>query len=190
MKKEKNKKWGVIIFTLFISLTMILSIFAIVLDNQSTSLKYNGFKFLQTNDGYKVNVNGVAYTFQYYPTQLENFNLSQNTNDILSNSVAIAILFDPNSTLDDLMYIDYARFNFDDRTDKPIYFGITQESETYLFPVLSCDNATAEVPFIVFNISTETSIVQDNNCIILNAKLLEIMAVEERISYQMLGVMK
>lgn len=190
MRKEKNKKIGVIIVTVFIALTMVLSIFAIVLDNQNNSLKYNGYKFLQSNEGYKVKVNDKTYTFQYYPTQLENFNFSQNANDVLSNSVAIAILFDPNSTQDDLTYIDYARFNFDDRTDKPVYFGVTQESETYLFPVLSCDNATAEIPFLVFNISTETSIVQENNCIILNARLLEIMAVEERVSYQMLGVMK
>jgi hypothetical protein len=190
MRKEKNKKIGVIIFTLFISLTMILSIFAIVLDNQDNSLKYNGFKFSLTNDGYRVKINNTTDTFQYYPAELENFNLSQSTKDLLSNSVAVALLFDPNSTVDDLSYIDYARFNFDNVIDKPVYFGITQESEGYTLPVLTCENATAEIPFIVFNSSSETSIVENNNCIILNAKLKEILAVEERIAYQMLGVMK
>lgn len=190
MRKKEPKRWGVIIVTSFIALLMILSIFAIVLDNQSNNLKYNGFKFSLTNDGYKVNINDKMYTFRNYPSELENFNLSQNTKDLLAKSEAIALVFDPNSSVDDLTYIDFARFSFDEKIDKPIYFAVTQESETYLFPVLTCDNATSEIPFIYFNISSETSIVEQNNCIILNAKLIEIVDVQERIAYQMLGVMK
>lgn len=190
MRKKEPKRWGVILVTLFIAFSMIISIFAIVLDNQSNNLKYNSFKFSLTTDGYKVKINDKVHTFQYYPSELENFNLSQNTKDLLSKSIAIALVFDPNSSQDDLMYIDYARFSFDERTDKPVYFAVTEESDNYLFPVLTCNNATAEIPFILFNISTETSIVEQGNCIILNAKLREILALEERISYQMLGVMK
>lgn len=190
MRKKEPRRWGSIIVTLFIALSMILSIFAIVLDNQSNQLKYNGYKFSLTNEGYKVKINGRVHTFQYYPSQLESFNLSDDTKKMLSESVALAMLFSPNLTADDLSYIDYSRFDFDDKIDKPVYFAITEESESYLLPILSCENATSEVPFLFFNISTDTSIVQNGNCIIMNAKLMDIIALEERISYQMLGVMR
>ncbi|GIU69929.1 MAG: hypothetical protein KatS3mg002_1165 [Candidatus Woesearchaeota archaeon] len=190
MKKNRSKKWGIIFITLLISLSMILSIFAIVIDNQSTQQKYNGYKYIITNEGYKFKINKTIYTFQFHPTQLENINMSQDSKNILSNSMAIVMLFNPNSTLDDLTYIDYARFDFQEKSGKTVYFAITTESDKYLLPVLSCDNATAEVPFIFFNISTDTSIVNEGNCIILNAKLREILSVEERLTYQILGIMK
>lgn len=190
MRKREPKRWGVILVTLFIALSMVLSIFAIVLDNQSNQLKYNGHKFSLTAEGYKVKVDNKVYTFRNYPSQLESFNFSDNSKNLLSKSVAIAMLFNPNLTVDDLSYIDYARFDFDDKIDKPIYFAISEDSESYLLPVLSCENATSEMPFLIFNISAETSIVEDGNCIIMNAKLMNIIALEERIAYQMLGVMK
>ena len=169
---------------------MILSIFAIVLDNQNNQLKYNGYKFSLTNEGYKVKVNDKIHTFKYYPSQLEIFNLSDDTKKLLSESVALAMVFNPNSSIDDLAYIDYARFSFDEKIDKPVYFALTKESESYSLPVLGCENATSEIPFLLFNISTDTSIFTDGNCIVLNAKLLDIIAVEERIAYQMLGIMR
>ncbi len=190
MRKKEPKRWGVILVTLFIALSMILSIFAIVLDNQSNQLKYNGYKFSLTTEGYKVKVDDRVHTFRNYPSQLESFNFSDSSKNLLSESVAIAMLFNPNLTVDDLSYIDYSRFDFDDKIDKPVYFAVTEESESYLLPVLGCENATSEIPFLVFNMSTETSIVEDGNCIIMNAKLMDIIALEERIAYQMLGVMR
>lgn len=190
MRKEKSKKIGVILITVFIALSMILSIFAIVLDNQGNNLKYNDYKFSLTDSGYKVKINDKFYVFQYFPTELENYNLTQDIKDMLTNSQALAVFFDPNSTQDDLTYIDYARFNLDDSINKPLYFGIISESETYLLPILSCENATAIIPFIFLNISSEASISKQDNCIVLNARFRDMIALQERISYHMLGVMK
>lgn len=189
MRKKEPKKWGIILITLFMTLSMVFSIFAIFIGNQSNQLKYNGFKFTLTNEGYKVKVGDRFHTFSNYPSHLERFNFSDDSKKLLSESVAIAMIFNPNLTIDDLSYIDYARFDFDDKIDKPVYFAITEESESYLLPVLDCKNATSEIPFLVFNISTDTSIVEDGNCIVMNAKLMDIIALEERIAYQMLGVM-
>lgn len=190
MRNKEQKKWGVIIITIFIALSMVLSIFAIVLDNQSNQQKYNGYKFFITNEGYKFKVNEKLYTFQYHPLQLESINLTDDSKELLSNSMAIGILFDPNSSIDDLTYIDYARFDFQEKSGKQIYFAITRESENYILPVLSCENSTKELPFILFNISSDVSIVRKNSCIIINSKLRDIIATEERISYYMLGIMK
>lgn len=189
MKKEKKKIGGILV-TLFIALSMIVSIFAIVLDNQGHDLVYNKYKFSLIDTGYRVKVNDKLYTFQYFPAELETYNLSQQTKDTITNSQGLAILFDPNSSQDDLTYIDYSRFSLDEAITKPVYFAITSESAIYQFPVLSCENSTKEVPFIFFNISSVSSIEQYGNCIVLNARLREIIAVQERIAYQELGIMK
>ncbi|MGV8150711.1 MAG: hypothetical protein ACP5NV_03220 [Candidatus Woesearchaeota archaeon] len=190
MRKEKPRKIGIILITLFIALSMILSIFAIVLDNQGNNLKYNNQKFTITDTGYKTKINDKFYTFQHFPSELERINLSKDTVDLIKNSQAIAIFFDPTASLDDLTYIDYSRFAFDEAIDVPVYFGVTQESDTYALPVISCANATFEMPFILINVSDDTGIKRDGNCIIMNAKLRETIALEERIVYQIFGIMK
>lgn len=191
MRKEKSNKTGIILITIFLALSMILSIFAIVIDNPDNGSKYNGYKFTVAQDGYKVKYNDKFYTFTNHPLQLEAFNLSSDTKQLLTSSQAIAVIFDPNASQQDLEFIDYARFNLESKADKPIYFAVTQESETYaMLPVLSCENATSQIPFIYFNLTTEPSISQVDNCIIVNGKLSDVVALEERIAYQMMGIMK
>lgn len=189
MKNKEPKKWGIILITVFIAFSMILSIFAIVLDNQGSQIKYNNYKFTPTNEGYKVKIDNKWFTFQYYPGQLENIYVDDTIKNDLKNNMAYVILFNPLENSEYLQYIDFARFDFDSKIDTQVYFAITNESDKYLLPVLSCNNATAENPFLFFNIDDNTSITKNNNCIILNAKGTDIIALEERIVYIILGVM-
>jgi hypothetical protein len=60
-------------------------------------------------------------------------------------------------------------------------------------PVLSCENASFEVPFIIINNSDNTSIVFDkdnNNCIIMNARLREVIAAKDRMVYLLNDIME
>ena len=190
MKKEKSKKTFIIVITTFIALSMIVSIFAVVVDNQGSKLEYNNQKFTLTEQGYKTKINGNYYIFQYFPAEIESITLTPEAKSLLDNSQGLIVLFDPNADSENLLYLDFARFSMDEKLDRQIFFAVTNESAAYALPVLSCQNATSSLPIIYFNLSTEVSVTNDGSCIIANAKLREILGVEERMVYHMLGVME
>jgi len=196
MKNRKdNKKMLVIIFAIIVTLSMVGSIFGIILDNyQTNKIKYGKYSFTSTNAGtYNVKINGKMMTFQYFPSELERIPFDAGIKDKLLNSQAFVLLFDPVQSNDSLQFIDLMRYELPNQISKQVIFGITRESDKYIMPVLSCDNATATVPFVIVHDSINTSITFDplnNNCIIMNARLLDVIAAQDRMVYTLNGVMQ
>jgi hypothetical protein len=213
MKKdnyEKRKKRISIIFTVGIAIIMVASIFAIVIDNQSQGLpQYNKHSFVLTNaneltgtNGYKTKINGTFQEFYYYPSDLERINLSSNIITTIKNGQGIGFIFNPEENLtDNLQYIDVIRYELQSQIDKPVYFGITQNSSKYdlpvatkySLPIVDCDSATAQFPLILINTSLDTSFIESTNnpnCIIMNAKLRELLAAKDRLVYSYYDIMK
>lgn len=195
MKRKEKKNFYVIALAVLITISMIGSIFAIVLDNyQSNNIKYGKYSFVVTNTGtYKVKVNGQFMEFTYFPSDLERIPLDSRVKEKLSNSAAFAIIFDPVESNQSLEFVDYVRYEIQNQVQKQVFFGITQESERYLLPVLGCDNATAAVPLILIVNSDNTSIAIDKdneNCILMNARLRDIIAAKDRIVYSMNNIMQ
>jgi len=196
MRDRKNKKkWTVILVSSFIVFSMVISIFGIVVDNQSNGIPdYNKHSFTASTNGYKTKINGTYMEFYNYPTELESIPLSSDIITLLKNSSGIAFVFDPQDNItDNLVYIDIIRYELEKQIDKPSYFGITQESDKYTLPIVSCANATSTFPFIVINssITAEFYISAENpNCIIMNAKLRELLSAKDRLIYTYYGIMK
>lgn len=195
MKHKDNKKMYVIIFAIIVSLSMIGSIFGIILDNyQTNKIKYGKYSFTVTNAGtYNVKINGKMTEFMYFPTDLERIPFDAGIKDKLLNSQAFVLLFDPVESNDSLEFIDLMRYELPNQISKQVVFGITRQSDKYIMPVLSCDNATATVPFVIITDSSNTSIVFDplnNNCIIMNARLKDVLAAQDRLVYTLNGVMQ
>jgi hypothetical protein len=202
-KYEKNKKRMGIILTVAIAFIMIISIFAIVIDNQSQSLpNYNKHSFVSATNGYKTKINGTYMDFYYYPTDLEQIPISSDIISKLKNSQGIGFIFNPEDNVqDNLQYIDTIRYDLEQQIDKPWYFGITQNSTKYnltvvtdySFPVIDCENATEIFPLILVNTSLNTSFIESSNnpnCIIMNAKLRDLLAAKDRLVYTYYGVMQ
>jgi len=193
-KYERNKKRTNIIFTVGIAFIMIASIFAIVLDNQSQgSNDYNKHTILSSGNGYKTKINGKYMEFYYYPGDLERIPLSADVMAKIKNSQGVAFIFDPTENVsDNLQYIDVIRYDLQTQMDKPTYFGITKNSTKYTLSIVTCANATQAFPFILINMSTDTgfNVSTDNpNCIIMNAKLRDLLAAKDRLIYTYYGVM-
>ncbi len=204
MKEKKNnkKKWMVIIVAGIIVFSMVMSIFAVVLDNMDQAIpNYNKHSFVSTDNGYKTKINGAYMNFYNYPGDLENIPLSTDIASKLKKGQGIGIIFNPEEEIqDNLQYIDVVRYELQLEIDKPVYFGITKNTTQtdlsvatkYSLPVVECDSATAEFPLILINISMNTSfIISDTNpnCIIMNAKLRNILAAKDRLLYTYYGVM-
>jgi len=192
--KKNNKKWGVIITTAIIVFSMVFSIFAIVVDNQSQSVpQYNKHSFVMTDTGYKTKISGKYQNFYYYPTDIERIPLDSDIVTMLQNSQGVAIVFNPlDNTTSNLEYIDLIRYDFQSQFNKTTYFGVTMQSNNYVLPVVNCANSTEAFPFILINISSNTSIVKSKDypgCIIMNGKLKELMATKDRLLYSYYGIM-
>jgi hypothetical protein len=168
---------------------MIISIFGVMLGNPDQTLKYGKQKFTPLDNGYITTINGESLLFQYYPSELERINLSEDIQSKIANSQAIIIVFNPNMTDEELQYIDYIRYELQTKIEKPMGFGILKESEKYALNILSCDNATNEIPFIIINDSSETAFSMQGDCIYMNARLRDNIAAAERLIYTSYGVM-
>ena len=197
MKKhtDNKKKLTVMLISGFIVFSMVISIFAVIVDNQSNdNSNYNSHKIITTNTGYKTKINSNYQDFHYYPSELERINLDSGIITKLKNSQAVAFIFDPKENVtENLQYIDLIRYETGLQFDKPTYFGVTSNSTKYTLPIVTCDNATAEIPFILINISSNTSFTVSSsnpNCIIMNAKLKELLATKDRLIYTYYGIMK
>jgi hypothetical protein len=203
MKKraEEKKKWPIILVAGFIMFSMIISIFAIVLDNQSSSVPdYNKNSFVVTTNGYKTEINGKYMDFYYHPLDVESIKFDKYITYQLQGMSGLGIVFDPNQNItDNLIYIDVFRYDLQMQLDKDLYYGILNASEKYPnIPVVNCSVATPEYPLIVINTNitnsdrnTMFSISEENsNCIILNAKLRDLLAAKDRLVYTYYGVME
>jgi hypothetical protein len=196
MKEKKNnkKKWMGITVAAIIVFSMVISIFAVVVDNQSQTLPdYNKHSFINTNTGYKTKIDGKYMEFYNYPADLEDISLNSDILAKIKYSQGMAFIFDPEETVvDNLQYIDLIRYDLQLQLDKPTYFGITKNSTKYTLPIVDCTNATVEFPLILINISSNTSFQISEkypNCIIMNAKLKELLAAKDRLVYTYYGVM-
>ncbi len=194
MKKNKEKKTGIILMAIFISLLMILSIFGIVLDNitSSDNFEYGKQKFTQTENGYSTKINNKQMSFYYFPSEIEHINISEDIINKLNNAQLVVFLFNPNAANEQLQYVDAARFDLEQQSNIPIYSGITESSELYpTLPVLSCENASVQTPFIILNISSSAGFAADEtnpDCIIMNARLKDIIILQERLIYGLYGI--
>lgn len=191
---DKKRRTVIILFSAFIVLSMVISIFAILVYNtDSSSLSYNGHDFTLTQAGlYQTKINGKYMLFSFYPSDLERINMSNDIYNTLENAQGIIFIFDPNASPDDLSYMDYARVDLQNQLTTPVGFGITQASNNYNLSILSCDNATATIPIVMLNISLDSTLTINNNnpnCIMMNARLRDIVALKDRIVYRLYGIM-
>ncbi|HYD03574.1 MAG TPA: hypothetical protein VEC16_04700 [Alphaproteobacteria bacterium] len=202
-REEKKKNWGAIAIALFFIFSMVIGIFAVVLDNGGVP-NYNGYSFKVANvDGgivYKTKINKEYMDFYYYPGDLEIIKLDPQITNQLRQMTGLGLVFNPyqNNTYD-LAYIDLIRYELQTQLDKTVYFGITNQSDIYTtLPVVNCSIATAQFPLIIIDTNVNYTagvdtfkISKENpNCIILNAKLRDLIAAKDRLVYAYYGVME
>lgn len=193
-KSEKRRKRLVIIMGVIIILSMIASIFAVYVDQYtSTTIKYGKRDFTMTTEGYQTKINKTIITFSYLPQEVERYNVSPTIGPTLKNAQFIVILIDPSLDKADLEYVDAARYLYANQVPTPVYVGQLMPSDTYsALPILSCDNATVQTPFIVFtaaNITGTTIVEEAPGCIIVQSRLREFIAAKDRLVYSYYGIM-
>jgi hypothetical protein len=191
MRKEKKSKSG-IIMALIIAFIMVGSILGYVsIGRQDNQFKYNGIKFTQTSNQWRTTINNQQLTFDYFPSDVEQIELSNDMVTALLNKPEIDTTSDLNDTFSE--EIALANYNMALTLNKlNIYvMGGFTTNNTFNLPILTCKGSTQAVPIIYFKQSNQTKITLENNCIIAEAKNnIDILRIKDRLLYSMLGIIK
>jgi hypothetical protein len=189
-KDNKSKKN--LVLSLFIVVIMTLSVGGYIMGSgfDSTTVRFNGIKFVGGNNNWVAKINGQKINFEYLPENLLSINVTDSIIDKLKASPQI----DFTSNLTDEYAESIALFHFEfldtlsKTTKQYLRKGYTTDNEFDL-PVITCSDATSFVPVIYIEKSNQLKISEINNCIILSYKNQDdIVAIKNRILFGMFDI--
>ena len=194
MKEKKEKKrWGLILFLVVI---MLGTSFSVVLyygfQGQSQAAKYNGINFASNGNFWTAEISGRQAAFTYLPADVQNIPAANDFSKLLQGKYEIDSTSEVNSTFRET--IAQAQYQMGLTLEAyNIYLrkGFTANSTFRQVPIITCANATQNVPVIFFTKSNSTNISLKGNCIVADAlTAADIIRVKDRLLYGILGVMK
>ena len=186
---EFNKKTWMGLFIAFIMIVSVIG-FALSFATPTEKVKYGGYTFTRTSQGWHAIIDDVRATFIYPPTQLEYIDLPSAATPALGSRV-IWVTYDPygadpQQIADVFYYIDDVLTTI---KDTYVQRGLVNNTD-YQLPEITCANATAAVPVILIVRGNETMINYNDNCLTATAETArDVYQVGDRILYQALGVM-
>lgn len=190
MKDRKEKRrWGLILFIVFIMLGTSVSFVFFGFSPQSEVVKYNGIKFTRLQDRWEAKINGRNAAFSFLPSEVEN--TPSEGSGRLQGKFEIDSTYDSNSTHKEAialaqhqMGLTLAQYNIFLRK------GFTTNN-TFNLPVITCNDAAQNVPVVYFKYGNLTNIHAESNCVIAEAASnQDFLKVKDRLLYGMLGVVK
>lgn len=194
-KERKTKKkffkkeliWGIFIIAIMVS-----SIMGFIYSGGGGSADYTyneEFKFTKTeqNTFIYMNVEKQVFSFRYLPYEVDHLNIS---NKIVPPQ--IYMIFDPEA--DNIEAIELMRYELVEDLSKLDIFvsqGVTSENSIYSLPVMDCESANTIAPILYFKSSNETTITENDNCVMLQARsAVDFVMIKERVLYNALGIIE
>lgn len=152
--------------------------------------EYNGFKLVRTQSGWQTSLKtGPAY-FYYDPSVAYSINISPEAASVIKDKPLLYLTSNHNSSL----AAEIASVQYDislllfTHYDQYAITGFT-EKNPFNLTVISCDNATAFTPVIMFERSNSTSIRAENNCVIVEAaSSYDLFLARDRLLYAVFGI--
>jgi len=192
-RKEKNNKKQVII-SLLIAAIMVSSILGYIFGkDQTNTVEYGKYKFYAQNLMWATKINNKEITFNNLPQTVEHINVSSEIISRMKGTLEIDSTYDSNSSyIQDIALSEY-QLELVLRSFYNIYLrkGLTTQNEEKV-PVITCNDSTTVIPVLYFKTGeNETSIYQQGNCIIVEARNgIEFLNAKDRIVYGVLGIIK
>jgi|GEM_PF-4072082 len=194
-KEKKEGRIGSIVIGGIIIFLMVFSIAGVSVyhsNNNNNPLEYNGHKFVAGKDNFfYTTVNDKELKFRSLPEQTLSLNYDTNITPIWKNSVYRGILIDPTMDRQALQIIEQIRYELSQEIPNT-FTAITEKSDLYSnMPVLSCENASAQMPFLVFKMpELNTSnyeagkVSLEGNCIIIRGDFRNMFLAKDRLVYE------
>ena len=192
MKEKKQKKrWGLILFIVFIMIGTSVSFVFFGFSPATERVKYNGFSFVNNGNIWIAKINGREAAFSFLPSEVESVSAFEDFSKRLQGKFEIDVTYDLNSTYKESIALAHHQMGL-----TLAAYGIFVRkgftaNNTFNLPIITCDNATINVPVVYFRQGNTTNINIENNCIIAEASAnADFIMVKDRLLYGMLGVMK
>ena len=165
----KNKKFFTILVGLFLIMLMALGAVNVGMNDDDSTIEYNGLEFSQTNDGWRAYLDDDSAIYLVFnPEELvieEEFSISFST---LSNSEKVYFSYDPSQESQYAMYDLSRNFVF-----QKIVYSCYEDSDLCTdMPLKTCDDATNNVGVVVFKVADENSVSLEDNCLSIEGKSL------------------
>ncbi|NQV09088.1 hypothetical protein HQ529_04515 [Candidatus Woesearchaeota archaeon] len=192
-KQKKTSKWfnKKNMMTYFIVIIMTFSIAGFLFSGDPTqSERYNDHIFTYEQGLWILENNKVP--FHFLPGDLLELEVDENAINMIKNTKMIYTTF--NTSSKDVSIIELARFELMEDLGRVLNIytlnGIINDDEKYNVPVVTCENATQNVPVLIFINNNNTGIRAENNCVFLEGVGQEIIMLKDRIMYGALGVLE
>lgn len=189
-KKEK-KRWGLIVFIIFIMIGTSVSFVFFGFSPAAEKVKYNGIAFTRFADRWEAKINGNNAAFSFLPGEAEDINMSYDVSQRLQNKFEIDVTYDLNSTYKESIALAQHQMGLTLATYNIFVRKGFTANNTFSLPIITCKNSTLNVPVVYFRHGNVTNINLNNNCIVAEAPSnADFIRVKDRLLYGMLGVMK
>lgn len=185
---ELNKKTVV---SLFIAFIMVFSIFGFILSSGFGPEKrsYNGFTFLQTQNGWMAKINNERIFFQYLPDEIQ-INIEDDVKNLLKEAKTLTITYDPQSS--DAQLLAQIQFYAEDalkKQDKVYIIHALANSTGFDAQESNCKDSTETMPVLLLESAENTNIFKNDTCIVAQfGSLYDALQGIEEIIYNLLGV--
>ena len=158
-------------------------------DNQT--YRYNDIKYTYVNNIFVFKINDKQVFFRNDPEYIENIDIDNSIINSVSNTKLVYLTYDPINNMSGV--IDQARFEISQELGSHFDIftvnGAVVENPT--LPLVTCDNATQDVPVIDMRKGNETRITKEGNCIVFEAKSgFEMLELKDRLMYGVFGIIK
>ena len=192
MKEKKDKKkWGLILFIVFIMIGTSVSFVFFGFEPQNDVEKYEGIRFVKFSDRWEAKINGIKAAFSFLPTEVGNIFVKNDFASMLQGKLEIDVTYDLNNTYKESialaqhqMGLTLGQYNIFVRK------GFTTNN-TFNMPVITCHDATSNVPVVYFRNGNLSNIHSENGCFIVEAATnADFIKAKDRILYGILGVIK
>ncbi len=199
--EERIMKRKQSVATYFIVFLMVASLGGFALSsnhaNKGSSLKYGPYQFVAITQQHPLASTYTINAFQetksgmiFYssPRQAEQVSIIGNLTAMLKNKAYYYYLFKPDTRIDSLH--DWLRFDLTSNTNKVLLPAVTRASEAYpQAPILSCLNATVQMPVIQILEGNKTTInVTSNGCVKITMPPQDVLLVRDRLLYSLTGI--
>ena len=165
---DKKSKFFRLFLPVFIAITLILSVFGIIISRppENESFEYKNHLFIQDSTGFSTRINNQKYTFLYDPRALENLTVAPLTLVQFTYGSKFYITANPNHDVGLALY----EFN---RLIKPLLNKKFTQTCTEDLPgcenllIKACKDATPEEKIILFSESNSSLLDYKLNCLII-----------------------
>ncbi|MEW5896703.1 MAG: hypothetical protein AB1668_03365 [Nanoarchaeota archaeon] len=184
MDFKKAMGWTIIIVMVLSVIGFIGGSFFGNSEETSQKKEYNGFVLYENYDYWRLQIGDRQYNFKYFPTDLENITMPMDVSSLLSSD-KVYLGYLPNDTLsvdgelNELAVVFYVHELIPQR-------ACLAEEGCPDIPIINCE----ENKGIVLR-SGAASLTKDGECLVMRASNSEeLLKLNERVIYSLLGVMK